>query len=228
MFAQIKTIPAVILSIGFSAAAMAGDHAQTTWTLDGASSKIAFGSIKSNEFGEVHSFEEISGMVTPDGATSIDIALGSVQTNIDIRNERMIEHVFNSVPNANITAQINMDEVAALDVGATTVIEVEGVLSLLGVDVDLETEMFVARLSETSVLVSTNDMLFLSSEDAGIDEGVTKLMELAGLPGITRTAPVTLRLVFEAQDKKAEASSILEPGLNAYAELDVRQLVLSQ
>ncbi|MBL4750028.1 MAG: hypothetical protein JKX71_05505 [Amylibacter sp.] len=43
----------------------------------------------------------------------------------------------------------------------------------------------------------TAEMIWISTEEAGIDAGVTKLMELAKLPSITRAFPVTLRLVFE-------------------------------
>ncbi len=45
-------------------------------------------------------------------------------------------------------------------------------------------------------MVSTKDMVFISTEDAGVSAGVDKLMELAQLPGITRTVPVTARLMF--------------------------------
>ncbi|WP_299957714.1 cytochrome c family protein [uncultured Roseobacter sp.] len=195
-----------LCTLGLATTALADGHTATSWTLDGATSKIAFGSIKKDTVGEVHSFETLSGTVTPDGTARIEIALNSVQTNIDIRNERMVEHVFQNAPTATLDAMIDMSEVGGLAIGETTVIDVEGVLSLVGINVDIETEMFVARLSNTAVMVTTNDMLFLSTEDAGIDAGVTKLMELADLPGITRTAPVTLRLVFNADEQKAEAA----------------------
>ncbi len=72
--------------------------------------------------------------------------------------------------------------------------------------IDIEAEMFVARLSDTKVLVNTNDIIFLSTEDAGITAGIDTLMELAKLPGITRTSPVTMRLIFDKVEQKAEAA----------------------
>ncbi|MEL6532735.1 MAG: YceI family protein, partial [Pseudomonadota bacterium] len=50
---------------------------------------------------------------------------------------------------------------------------------------------------EGSVMVTTNDMLFLAADEAGIDGAIDTLMELAGLDSITRAVPVTLRFVFE-------------------------------
>lgn len=177
-----------------------------SWTLDASNSKLAFGSVKKDTVGEVHSFESLSGSVSSTGAVSVEIDLNSVQTNIDIRNERMVEHVFKQAKTANLDATIDMDELKALSVGATTVLDVEGVLSFLGANVDIEAEMFVARLSETQVLVTTNDLIWLGTEDIGITAGIDKLMELAKLPGITRAAPVTMRLMFNLDEQKAETA----------------------
>ncbi len=177
-----------------------------TWTLDSENSKLAFGSIKKDKIGEVHSFERISGTVSDTGAVAINIDLTSVQTNIEIRDTRMVEHVFKGMADASLAAQIDMAAVSALGLGETTVIDVAGTLSLVGTNVDIETEMFVARLSESTVVVTTNDMIFLNLESAGIDASVTKLMEIAKLPSITRTSPVTLRLVFNSEMTKAEVA----------------------
>ena len=177
-----------------------------SWTLDGDSSRLAFGSVKKDTAGEVHSFETLTGTVGADGAVALTIDLASVETNIEIRNERMIEYVFQNAPAATLAAQIDMAALNAIAVGASDVVDVEGTLSLIGTQVDIEAEMYVTRLSETRVMVMTNDMIFLGTEQAGITAGIDKLMELAKLPGITRTVPVTLRLVFQADAQKAGAA----------------------
>lgn len=176
-----------------------------TWTLDPEGSHLAYGSIKKDTVGEVNSFTGLSGQVGPDGKADIEIDLSSVETNIDIRNERMVEYVFQKAGTASLTAQFDMADVTALSVGQTTIVDVDAMLSLAGTDVAFDAEMFVACLSETSVMVSTNDMVFISTEDAGVDAGVDKLMELADLPGITRTVPITARLIFNLDEKKAQA-----------------------
>lgn len=186
--------------------ALADGHATSTWTLDSETSRLAFGSVKKDTVGEVHSFERISGTVGSDGATRIKIDLTSVQTNIDIRNERFGEHVFKGATTATLSTMIDMDAMAAMAVGSTEVVDVEAVLSFLGADIEVEAELFVARLTDTSVMVTTNDMIFVGTEDLGITAGVNKLMELAKLPGITRVTPVTLRLMFNMDEQKAEAT----------------------
>lgn len=174
-----------------------------SWTLDGDASRVAFGSVKKNTTGEVHSFGGVAGSVTAEGDVSIEIDLSSVETNIDIRNERMIEHVFKNSPKAMLTAQIDMAEVNGLGVGDSTVFEADATLTLGGVEAELYADMFVLRLSENRVMVSTNDMVMLSMEDVELTGGIDKLMELAELPGITHVSPVTLRFVFSMDEQKA-------------------------
>lgn len=166
------------------------------WTLDNDASRLAFGSIKKNIIGEVHSFESLSGTVNAEGQANISIDLASVETNIDIRNERMAEHVFKFAPSATISAQFEAEEIDALAVGDSTVMDIEAVLTLLGVDTEFYTEVFVMRVADDKVMVTTNDMVFLTTEDLEVDQGIDKLKELAELSGITRAAPVTLRFVF--------------------------------
>lgn len=182
------------LAIILSGAAAQAD----SWTLDGAASKLAFGSIKFNDTGEVHSFGGLDGTVGKDGAVTLGIDLGSVETNIDIRNERMIEFVFKNAPKATVSAQIDMSAMDALGVGESTVIEADGIVSLVGTEVDLYGDLFVMRLAEDKVMVTTDSMIFLSTADAGIDGGVDKLKELASLDAIARAVPVTMRLMFDA------------------------------
>lgn len=186
--------------------ALAGGHAAKAWSLDNEASKLAFGSVKKDVIGEVHSFESISGMVEADGTVTVEIDLTSVQTNIDIRNERFGEYVFNGVATAKLSTMIDLDAMDKMAVGATEIIDIEVTLSFLGAEIEIEAEMFAARLSDTKVLVNTNDIIFLSTEDAGITAGIDKLMELAKLPSITRTSPVTMRLIFDKVEQKAEAA----------------------
>ncbi|MBO9476772.1 YceI family protein [Shimia sp. R11_0] len=189
----VKTVAAMMM---LASPVLAGGHEK--WSAVEAESVIAFGSIKGNEFGEVHTFDGVTGKVNEKGEVAVSIALSSIETNIDIRNERMIEHVFKAADaKAQLNGEIDFDEVHDLKVGDTTVVDFEGVLSLVGVEADVEAEMFVARIAEDRVLVTTANMIMLSTEDLGITAGVDKLKELASLDSITRVTPVTVRMVFE-------------------------------
>ena len=176
-------------------ATYAGGHAN--WTSVDASSSVAFGSVKLDDIGEVHHFNTVSGTVSEAGDLVVSIDLSSVETNIDIRNERLIEYVFNNAPSATLSANLDMKELKSLRPGDTTTMELDAVLSLLGNDVDVSTEVFVARLSGGSVMVTSNDMIFLDTDELGIDAGIDKLQELASLDSIARATPITVRFVFD-------------------------------
>ncbi len=186
-------------TITIASAIIAGPGLAADWTLNPDASHLAYGTVKIDDVGEVNSFTNLSGHVSEDGKVSIDIDLSSVETNIDIRNERTIEYVFRKAATATLSANIDMDQVSKLDVGASNTIEVDAKLALAGTEVEFYTDMFVLRVAEDTVMVSTNDMVFISTEDAGVSAGVDKLMELAQLPSITRTVPVTARLMFSLE-----------------------------
>ena len=186
----------MVASLLMTGSVFAGGHAK--WTAVEDQSRIAFGSIKKDTVGEVHHFEGVTGTVGEDGKLTLAVDLASVETNIDIRNERMMEHVFQGgKAKAMVSGEIDLDDVKDLKPGDTSILDFEGVLTFAGVSVDVEAEMLVARLAENRVLVSTADFIMISTEDLGIDAGINKLMELAKLPGITRVTPVAVRVVFE-------------------------------
>ena len=166
------------------------------WTLETDTSTVSFGSIKNDYIGEAHSFSSISGSVGDDGAVLIEIALASVSTNIDIRNERMIENVFGDAATATISANVDIAALEALPVGDSTVFELDATLSLLGVETPFFLNMFVLRLSENRVLASSDAPVYLSTEDLEINDGITVLQELAGLDSITRVTPLSARFIF--------------------------------
>ncbi|MCP5083967.1 MAG: YceI family protein [Alphaproteobacteria bacterium] len=187
---------ACAISLLISSAAFAGGH--IAWKSVAEESRVAFGSVKKNVAGEVHHFNKVSGVVKELGEMTITIDLASLETNIDIRNERMAKHVFDEgKATALITGKIDMDELNGMKAGETKVVDLDAKLSFAGVDTDIEAEMLVARLSENRVLVTTADFILLSTKDLGIDAGVDMLKKLAKLPEITRVVPIAVRMVFQ-------------------------------
>ena len=189
--------------IAAALALAAGTASAEMWTLDGANSKIGFGSVKSDVIGEGHTFSGLSGSVGEDGTVDLTLDLASLNTNIDIRNERIQEHVFKMVPDAQLMAEVDMTAMEGLAVGATMESLVEGTLMFLGEEVYVDLPVVAARLSEDKVLIMSDGITYVSTDELGIDAGVDKLMELAGLESIDRAVPVTVRLMFTAGDSSS-------------------------
>ncbi|MEM1374579.1 MAG: YceI family protein [Pseudomonadota bacterium] len=173
------------------------------WMLDGENSKIGFGSVKSDVIGESHSFNGLSGTVSSEGIVDLTLDLATADTGIDIRNERMQEHVFKMAPSAQLMAEVDMDAMGGLAVGETMTSTVEGTLMFLGQEVFVDLPVLAARLSEDNVLVMSDGVTYVSTEELGVDAGIDKLMELAGLGRIDRAVPVTVRLMFTAGDSSS-------------------------
>jgi polyisoprenoid-binding protein YceI len=177
-------------------ALLAASPAHADWSLSSDESQVAFASIKKDTVGEVHHFSELSGSVDAEGNVTVDIAVASLETWIDIRNERMLKAVLNASPTATLSGKVDLDAMEKMKPGDTELVDIDGTLTLNGTDMDVDVSLFVARLTDDKMMAVTDEMIMLSTEDAGIDEGVSTLMKLADLPGITRVSPVTLRLVF--------------------------------
>jgi len=175
----------------------AADHGKP-WSLSATESKLSYVSIKKDTVGESNHFKTLSGSMSATGQVTIDIDLSSVETYIDIRNQRMIKYVFGETASkASLTAVIDTDALNDLAVGATTVQDVSGTLLFLGKDIEIDASIVIARLSDRRLLMMTDEMIVVKTSDLGVDAGVSYLMTLAKLPGITRVVPVSVRAVFE-------------------------------
>ncbi|MAK65197.1 MAG: hypothetical protein CMF75_10745 [Maricaulis sp.] len=175
--------------------------AQGDWTLDAAASQLNFVSIKSGDIAEVHHFTGLSGSVSEDGTAELVIDLASVETGIVVRNERMREHLFETEthPTARLTAQVDLAALYNLAPGDQTALELDGVLDLHGVEVPIFANVLVSDLNGSRVIVTTQGPVMIHAADFNLQAGLDTLQELAGLPSITPSVPVTATLVFERE-----------------------------
>ncbi len=169
----------------------------SAWDLAAEDSVVSFGSIKNDFVGEAHTFSGLSGSVGNDGAVNVSIDLTTLNTNIDIRNERMAEHVFAGAASAEISANVDLAEIKKLRPGQSMQMEIDATMMLLGNEVDVFLDAYILRVSPSRVMVSTNTASYLSTEDLGVNAGIDVLQGLANLDSITRVTPVTLRLMFD-------------------------------
>ncbi|MGF1455607.1 MAG: YceI family protein [Alphaproteobacteria bacterium] len=180
-------------------AACAEASAPATWTLDSDQSRISFVSIKAAQIAEPHHFKKLEGSIDEAGKATVEINLDSVETLIDIRNERMRKFFFETAnfPVATITAQVDLDQFADLPVGGRRESDLTATLDLHGASETIETAVYVTRIAEDRVTVATVDPVIIDVNSFDLAAGLNKLMELAGLDSITSNVPVTFSLVFQ-------------------------------
>ena len=168
------------------------------WTLDNDASTLSFVTVKADHVGEVHTFDQLSGDINDDGSVQITIELASVNTLIDIRNERMQEMLFetNLFPQAIISGMIDLDAVADMDAGVSQAISVDFELAIHGQSSSYTADVLVTRI-DSGVLASTVKPIVVMADTHGLVSGVEALREVAGLPSISRAVPVSFNIVFE-------------------------------
>ena len=183
-----------------SIALLAGS-AQAQWSLDNSASTLSFVTVKADHVGEVHTFDQLSGSIDDRGNVEIMVELASVNTLIDIRNERMQNMLFetNLFPRAMITGDVDLASFVEMSPGASITAQVEFELDIHGVSNSYNTELIVTRLVN-GVVASTSKPIIVTAASHGLVDGVEALREIAGLPSISRSVPVTFNVVFDESE----------------------------
>ena len=169
------------------------------WTLNNDFSQLSFVTVKSGSVGEVHKFKSLTGTLTDKGALSVNIQLASVDTLIPIRDERMQEFLFETslFPTATFTASLDMEGINQLQVGASSVLEVTGVLAIKETELPLTIQVVATQFESRRVLVNSLQPIIVNADAFGLSQGVEKLRELAGLPSISLAVPISFFLTFD-------------------------------
>ena len=173
------------------------------WELDGVHSSLSFVSIKAGNIGEVHTFKELSGGVKGDGQATLTIPTASVDTLIPIRDDRMLKHLFETELFPDITMSVTLDAAVLESVANNSVhnATIAGQLSIKDRSTSVQAEVIIAGLASGQVLVTTTKPVLLNAAVVGLDAGVEKLREIAGLPSISQAVPVTFALTFSKTEK---------------------------
>lgn len=168
------------------------------WTLDPAGSRLAYVSIKAGEVAEVNRFAALSGSVAADGTASLAIDLASVDTGVEIRDERMREIFFAVAdnPEAIVTVKLDPARFAGLAVGQSVTRPLTANVTIKGASSDVETDVMVTRLAEDRVLVVPTAPVIVSTDMFSLTDELGELRALAQLPSITPAVPVTFTLAF--------------------------------
>ncbi len=171
----------------------------TNWTLVSADSRVEFISVKKGTIVETHSFTDLSGMVLRNGVATVSIHLNSLETNIDIRNERMKKHLFETdrTDIAGVSAVLNLTQFETMAIGARKDITLPISLIMHSNVMKMDIVMVVTRLGDNKVVVESRTPVILDTDKFNFAPGILKLQELAKLNVIATEVPVMFSLTFE-------------------------------
>jgi len=171
--------------------------AQAAWQLSEEQSSLHYVSIKNAATAEINAFGKLSGAIEA-RESRVVIDLSSVETGIDIRDERMREMFFETgdFGEAVVTVALGEDDLADLSVGELRRETTDLSLTLHGETQEMQAEIQVARLNDATLVISSVYPVIVSAEDFGLGQGVEALREVAGLDSISSAVPVSFNLVF--------------------------------
>lgn len=189
-----KLLPVALLAIAALPA-----HAQ--WTLDGEDSAVSFVSTKAINVAEVHRFGTLSGGVNDEGQVNVSISLASVDTGIELRDDRMRGMLFDTdnYSAATVSAKVDTAAIGAMSPGESSDMVIEGNLDLHGESRPLTMDVVVTRSGDNRLLVVSKKPIVVNAPEFNLGEGVEALRAIAGLPSISLAVPVSFVLAFEKE-----------------------------
>ena len=172
--------------------------ANADWQLVPDRSTLTFVSTKKGNVAEVQRFESFSGAVSYKGVAEVTIDLSSINSGIDIRDERMKEHLFNV--NVHPKAKIQLD-VSSMTEALKKKGYARGTANAKVTIAGVTHEQTVTLIALTSqggdIIVAPLEPVLLNANNFELSAGIEKLRQLAGLPSISSSVPVQFLFTFQ-------------------------------
>ena len=161
-------------------------------------SAVHYLSIKKGAVAEVGQFNTFNGSLSEAGQLQLEIDLSSVDSGIELRDQRMRDFLFEVArfPVATVKAQLAIEPVRKLKAGEELLMEVNGQLQLHGIVHPVTASILVVRLADGTLRASTQVPIVLNINDFALTGGLEKLRSLAALSSIDSAVPVFFSLIF--------------------------------
>jgi polyisoprenoid-binding protein YceI len=180
---------------------LAASQSHAEWTLDGDASSFFYVTTKAAAVSEINSFSGLSGSISDDGKASFVIDLATVNTAIEIRDQRMRDLVFQvaEFPSATVSVDVDAEALDNMSPGVSTTGSYTAQVALHGMTQELMADLQITKLEDDSVLVQIARPLLVAASSFGLQAGVDELQKVAALPSITPSVVVDFTLVYRKQ-----------------------------
>ncbi|MET0332027.1 MAG: YceI family protein [Dyella sp.] len=196
-----------VAALGLLLALQVGAAQADSWNLDAPHSELHFVTTKAGKPGiaaieEVQTFNTFTGKLDSTGQIQLTVDLGSVQTQIPLRDQRIRDMLFKVTehPNAQFTAQFDMSALKGLKTGQFKDVSLSGSLALNGTKQPLDANLRVVKLAHGALLVSTRQPIVVDLQKFDLSDGVTALHDVMALNVLSASAPVSFSLVLNSAD----------------------------
>lgn len=173
------------------------------WALDSEASAFYFSSTKNGDIEERHTFHNLDGNADFTGDFLIRIDLASVDTGVEIRDERMRDILFETAkyPVARIEGKFALGDLAEVAVGETVKRTFAVTLSLHGVEKEMDIAVNFERMKWDRVKITPAGGIVIQAGDFNLESGLETLRGIVGLESISPRVPIDFTLVFDGDAK---------------------------
>ena len=167
------------------------------WVLNNQASTLNFITTKNASKTEVQTFKRLKGKIAGT-KVSMSVDLSSVDTGIEIRDERLRKLFFNTVkfPEATVTIDLKKSDLNHIKQGQRKVLQLDAEVELQGVVQTIPVELQVIALEKSQLLVFSSQPIIVDLKNFNLLKGVNALREIAKLQSINAAVPVTFSLLF--------------------------------
>lgn len=170
------------------------------WVLNNQASELNFITTKNASKTEIQTFKNLKGKIAGT-QVSMTVDLSSVDTGIEIRDERLRTLFFNLVkfPTATVIMDIKKNDIYPMKPGQIKNLELDADITIQGITKIYPVKLQVVELDKNQRLVFSSQPVIVNLQDFELLAGVNKLREIAKLKSINAAVPVTFSLLFTKQ-----------------------------
>ncbi|MCK5353722.1 MAG: YceI family protein, partial [Methyloprofundus sp.] len=128
----------------------------------------------------------------------LTVDLSSVDTGIEIRDERLKTLFFDIVkfPTATVSIDLKKSDLNPIKQGQRKTLQLDAEITIQGVTQTVPVEVQVITLAKNQRLVFSSQPIIIDLKNFNLLQGVNKLREIAKLKSINAAVPVTFSLLF--------------------------------
>jgi len=167
------------------------------WTLNSEASKLNFMTTKNASKTEIQTFKKLQGHIAGNQVV-LSVDLSSVDTGIEIRDERLKTLFFDIVkfPTATVSIDLKKSDLNPIKQGQRKILQLDAEITIQGVTQTVPVEVQVVTLAKNQRLVFSSQPIIIDLKNFDLLQGVNKLREIAKLKSINAAVPVTFSLLF--------------------------------
>ena len=169
--------------------------ADAPWQLDLTQSELGLTSTKNSQISERHTVRFSSGSVSAEGKARVEVDLGSIETRIPIRNERMQKFLFAAATPVLVAVDLEPTMIASLAAGEARSLSTNVVIKANNQEILLPIALLATPVDASQVRVSGTGELDVAA--LGYQAGIEALREIAGLKSISLNVPIDFVLTFQ-------------------------------